>query len=299
MQIFFSDTFPLPLPAEHRFPIAKYRLLREAVQAERLVDATDLRPARRAPRAALLRVHTADYLERVLQGTLSAAEQRRIGFPWSPAFVERTRRSTGGTLQAAIAAHRDGLAVHLAGGTHHAHADHGQGFCVFNDAAVAVRALQAAGVVQRALIVDCDVHQGNGTAAIFAADPTVFTYSIHGARNFPFRKAASDLDVALDDDADDAGYLDALEATLPEALIAARADFAVYIAGADPYADDRLGRLAVTRHGLVQRDRFVLRQLRAAQIPLVIVMGGGYARRVADTVAIQLATVRLAARGDY
>jgi acetoin utilization deacetylase AcuC-like enzyme len=299
MQIFFSDTFPLPLPAEHRFPIAKYRLLREAVQAERLVDVADLRPAPRAPRAALLRVHTADYLERVLQGTLSAAEQRRIGFPWSPAFVERTRRSTGGTLQAAIAAHRDGLAVHLAGGTHHAHADHGQGFCVFNDAAVAVRALQAAGAVQRAIIVDCDVHQGNGTAAIFAADPTVFTYSIHGARNFPFRKAASDLDVALDDDADDAGYLDALEATLPEALVAAQANFAVYIAGADPYADDRLGRLAVTRRGLVQRDRFVLRQLRAARLPLVIVMGGGYARRVADTVAIQLATVRLAARGDY
>jgi acetoin utilization deacetylase AcuC-like enzyme len=295
LKIYYHDHFVLPLPEGHRFPMAKYALLRERLVADGVVPAADLLAAPEATDAELGRAHDGDYVRRVRAGEMSPAEMRRIGFPWSAELVTRSLRSVGSTLAAARAAAADGLALTLAGGTHHAGRAHGEGFCVFNDCAVAARALQAEELARRVVILDCDVHQGNGTAAIFAADATVFTYSLHGAHNYPFRKVAGDLDVALPDDADDAVYLDALEATLPQALEQAQADFAFYLAGADPYAGDRLGRLAVTKRGLAERDRFVLRACRAAGLPLAITMAGGYAKRVEDTVDIHLQTVRIAA----
>jgi len=241
--------------------------------------------------AQILRAHDADYLDRVQNGLLTAQEIRRIGFPWSPAMVERSRRSAGATLAACRSALAHGIGVNLAGGTHHAHRDFGEGFCVFNDAAVAARAMQAEGRARRVLVVDLDVHQGDGTAAIFADDPTVFTFSMHGRNNFPFRKHASCLDVELEDGTGDDDYLATLEIALPHAIASARADLAIYLAGADPFAGDRLGRLALTKPGLAARDRFVLRALRAAQLPVAIAMAGGYAENIDDVVDIHFATV--------
>lgn len=210
-------------------------------------------------------------------------------------MVERSRRSAGATIAACRSALEDGIAVNLAGGTHHAFADHGEGYCVFNDSAVAARALQAEGAVQRVAVVDCDVHQGNGTAAIFGGDPSVFTFSIHGAKNFPFRKQKSDLDVELPDGTQDAEYLSALERALSEALDRGRPQLAIYLAGADPFEDDRLGRLRVSREGLAARDRLVLEALRRRGVPVAVTMAGGYARFVEDTVSIHFETVRIAA----
>ena len=226
-------------------------------------------------------------------GTLSEREVRRIGLPWSPELVERSRRSVGGTVEACRAALSDGIAVSLSGGTHHAFADHGEGFCIFNDCAVAARTVQAEDRVRRVVIIDCDVHQGNGTAAILADDPTVFTFSIHGAKNFPFHKERSDLDLELADGADDATYLAALTAGMDAALAAARADLAIYLAGADPFVDDALGRLALSKAGLAERDRLVLDRCRRAGLPVAVVMAGGYARQIQDTVDIHLETVRI------
>ncbi len=277
--------------------MAKYALLRQRIAASPLADAHTLIVPEPATDEELLRVHQADYLERVKSGTLTRAEVRRIGFPWSPQLVERSRRSVGGTIGAGRAAVSDGMAVNLAGGTHHASAGHGEGFCVFNDAAVAARALQAEGLAKRALIVDCDVHQGNGTATIFADDPTVFTFSIHGANNFPFRKGRSDLDIALPDGCAGPDYLAALEQGLERALDGARPDLAIYLAGADPYENDRYGRLALTTEDLAQRDRIVFERCRRDGLPVATVMSGGYATDVDEIVHIHFTTVSMA--GDF
>ena len=295
MRIFYHDHFALPLPEGHRFPMPKYALLRQRVTAAALIPEDDLIPGPAASDEQLTRAHTPDYVDRVQHGHLSQREIRRIGFPWSPGLVERSRRSVGSTISACRAALNDGFAVNLAGGTHHAGPDYGQGFCLFNDSAVAARAILTEGLARKVVILDCDVHQGNGTAEIFADDPTVFTFSIHGAKNFPFRKKPSDLDVALDDDAGDPIYLDALKEGVNRALTSAGADLAIYLAGADPYAGDRLGRLAVTKQGLAERDRYVLNACVTAGLPVAITMAGGYGKRIDDTVDIHFQTVSLAA----
>jgi acetoin utilization deacetylase AcuC-like enzyme len=272
--------------------MSKYALLRQRVMAMDWVAPADLQVAPPATDEELERAHDPEYVRRIKMGEMTQQEMRRIGFPWSAAMVERSRRSVGSTIAASRAALAEGYGVNLAGGTHHAGRDFGQGYCVFNDAAVAARAMQAEGRLKRVVILDCDVHQGNGTAAIFAHDPTVFTFSIHGANNFPFHKEASDLDVPLPDDADDAVYLDALEAGLRRSLQLAQAELAIYLAGADPYADDRLGRLSLSKRGLAERDKMVFDYCEAAGLPVVVTMAGGYGRRVEDTVAIHLQTVQ-------
>jgi len=295
MKLFYCDEFVLPLPSEHRFPMAKYRLLRERVESEPWVPAGSLAVPAAATDTQLARVHAADYIAAVVEGSLDATAVRRIGFPWSPELVERSRRSVGGTIAAARSALVDGSAGNLAGGTHHAFHDRGGGYCVFNDAAVAARAMQQEEGVGQILIVDCDVHQGDGTASIFAQDPSVATFSIHGRRNYPFRKQLSDVDVELEDGADDRTYLAALRAALPPLVQSSAPELAIYVAGADPYRDDRLGRMALTRAGLRERDRFVFDTLAAARIPFAVVMAGGYALEVDRIVDIHLATLAEAA----
>ena len=295
MKVFYSDRFVLPLPAGHRFPMVKYSMLRERVAAEGICAPDELRVPRPVSDEEILRAHESTYLRRVVDGTLTRREMRRIGFPWSERMVERSRRASGGTLGAGLAALEEGLAANLAGGTHHAFAGQGEGYCVFNDSAIAARAVQAEGLVERIVVVDTDVHQGNGTAAILRGDPTVFTFSIHGAKNFPFRKEESDLDAALPDGADDGEFLEALDKGLEEALDASRAELAIYLAGADPYEDDRLGRLSVSKEGLAERDRLVLETCRERGIPVAVTMAGGYARKVEDTVEIHFRSVERAA----
>ena len=247
----------------------------------------------------LLLAHHPDYIEKVLNGKLTEKETRRIGFPWSLQLVERSRRSVGGTIAACRAALEDGLSANLGGGTHHAYPDHGEGYCVFNDVAIAARAMQAESSARRIVILDCDVHQGNGTAAIFAGDSTVFTFSIHGEKNFPFHKEQSDIDIALPDGSGDEIYLEALHPGIQSAIDLAYADLAVYIAGADPFAGDRLGRLALTKAGLDERDRQVLNACQRAGLPVAIVLGGGYARKIEDIIDIHLQTIRLAVESTH
>jgi acetoin utilization deacetylase AcuC-like enzyme len=296
MRLYPSDRWPLPLPAGHRFPATKYAALRHRLEALAAGGAAfEFVDPHAATDDELLRVHDRGYVGRVLSGTLSREEVRRIGFPWSPELVARSLRSTGAAIDAAAAAIADGVAASLAGGTHHAGTDWGEGWCVFNDTAVAARELQARGAVRRVLIVDCDVHQGNGTAQIFADDDSVFTMSIHAARNFPLRKHPSSLDVDLEDGTGDDAYLAALAAALATAIDRGRADLVLYIAGADPYVGDRLGRLALTKAGLVERDRLVLAAAARAGLPVGIVCGGGYSADVAEIVDIHAATMLLAA----
>lgn len=295
VKAFYCDHFVLSLPGGHRFPMEKYRLLRERVLASGAVRPEDLRVPEPAAGEEILRVHEAEYLRRVMTGGLDRAELRRIGFPWAPAMVERSRRSVGGTIAACREALANGVAVNLAGGTHHAFPDHGEGYCVLNDAAIAARAMQAEGRAARVVILDCDVHQGNGTAAVFRGDPTVFTFSIHGRRNFPFRKQRSDLDIELEDGAGDGEYLPVLEEALDHALShhgSAGADLAIYVSGADPHERDRLGRLKLTRDGLRSRDRMVFERCRRAGLPVAVVMAGGYGADVRETVEIHLQTVQ-------
>lgn len=291
MKAFYTDHFVLPLPEGHRFPMEKYRLLRERVLAAGVVAPEDLRVPHAATDEEILRVHDAEYLRRIQSGEMDRAEMRRIGFPWSPEMVERSRRSAGATVEACLLALEEGAAVNLAGGTHHAFRDRGEGYCVFNDAAIAVRALQAEGRVRKAVVIDCDVHQGNGTASIFEEDPTVFTFSIHGRNNFPFHKERSDLDVELPDGTADAEYLAALEEGLERSLGESRAELAIYVSGADPHERDRLGRLKVSREGLLARDRRVFERCRQAGLPVAVVMAGGYNVDVAETVEVHLQTV--------
>jgi acetoin utilization deacetylase AcuC-like enzyme len=300
MQAFYADHFVLPLPPGHRFPMSKYQGLRDRLAA--CPGGLRLQEAPPASDGELALVHTPTYVGAVAEGMLSAAQQREIGFPWSPHMAERARRSVGATIAAARVALAEGLAANLAGGTHHAYADRGSGYCVFNDVAVATRLMQAEWhrarcQLLRVAVIDLDVHQGNGTAAIFRDDPTVFALSLHGAKNFPFRKEAGDLDVELPDGCGDAAYLEALDAALAR-LWAAHADappgLVFYLAGADPHEGDRLGRLKLTKAGLLERDRRVLDACRARRIPLALAMAGGYGRVIADTVDIHEATLRAA-----
>jgi len=298
MRLFPSDRYPLPLPEGHRFPASKYSLLRRRLEAHAAAGAAlEFVEPHAATDEELLRVHDRGYVGRVFSGTLTRDEQRRIGFPWSEQLVERSLRSTGAAIDAAAAAVEDGIAASLAGGTHHAGTSWGEGFCVFNDTAVAAREMQARGAARQVLILDCDVHQGNGTAEIFAADPTVFTMSIHGARNFPLRKHPSSLDMPLDDGTDDDAYLAALAPAVAESFDRGRPDLVFYIAGADPYEHDRLGRLRLTKQGLFDRDRMVLDAARAAGVPLAIVLGGGYSADLDAIVDIHAATMLMAAGG--
>jgi acetoin utilization deacetylase AcuC-like enzyme len=294
MKVFHSDHVVLPLPPDHHLAMDMYSLLRLRVMDERLVPPENMMVPEPATEAQLDLSHDPDYVGRVFRGELTPKELRRIGFPWSPQMVERSRRSVAATIGACRAAISEGGGVNLSGGTHHAHRGFGAGFCVFNDVAVAVRVLQAEGLAHSILVLDCDVHQGDGTASIFASDPSVFTFSLHSATNYPFHKAHSDLDIALPDDTDDDAYMEALQDGASRALALSKPELAVYVAGADPFVDDRLGRFALTKEGLARRDRFVLRLCRAAHLPVAIVMGGGYARSVHDTVDIHFRTVQLA-----
>lgn len=296
MRAFYSDHFVLPLPEGHKFPMAKYSGLRRRIVEAGILPPEALSEAPAVSWDDLRLVHTADYVDAVAAGTLPREAQRRIGFPWSPGMVERSRRSVGATVAAARAARVDGLAANLAGGTHHAFADRGEGFCVFNDVAVAARTLQRDGLAGRIAVVDLDVHQGNGTAAIFAGDASVFTFSMHGASNFPFRKEVSDLDVALADGAGDAEYLPILERHLEDVLTRHRPEFVFYLAGADPYEGDRLGKLKLTIEGLRRRDEIVLGRCRALGLPVAISMSGGYAHDIDAIVTIHANTIATAAR---
>ena len=295
MLVFCSDTFVLPLPETHRFPMAKYSRLREAVAAQ--IDPALLADAPPVSNAQLCLAHAARYVDAAVGGTLDRRAVRRIGFPWSPQLVARERRSVGGTLAGGRAALRWGRGVNLAGGTHHAHAAQGNGYCLFNDAAVALRALQAEGAIERALVIDADVHQGDGTAQIFADDPSVLTVSIHGADNYPFHKPSSDLDVALPRGTGDVAYLGALERALDAAFARTRPDLVVFQAGVDPWEGDRLGTLALSRAGMLARDRMVFDRCDAEGAPVVVTMGGGYAPDVDDIVRLHLSTVMEALRG--
>ncbi len=288
MRAFAHDVYTYPLPPSHRFPLAKYRLVREAV--ERL-PGVEVAEARRATWRELRAAHVVPYLARVRAGGLDRREELALGLPWSPALVERARRATGATLMAARASLEDGVALNLGGGTHHAFADGGRGFCVFNDVVTARHALTEE--ARRVLVVDLDVHQGDGTQALLMDDPGAFTFGINGFRNYPFRRVPGDLELDLPDGTGDERYLDGLARLLPQALDRARPDLCFYLAGADPYAGDRLGRLALSREGLAARDRLVRDTLRAAGVPVCVTLAGGYAEPIEDTVAINVETVRV------
>ena len=283
----------IPLPDGHRFPMAKYAMIRDGIVRLGLLPTDALHEPDPASADTLTLVHAPDYVDAVFQGGLDAAALRRLGFPWRSELAERSRRTVQGTIEAARDALAGGAGLNLAGGTHHAFPDHGEGFCVFNDVAVAIRLLQREGAIRRAAIVDLDVHQGNGSAAIFDRDRDVTTFSMHGANNYPFRKERSRLDVELADGCDDAGYLTLLERHLDQVLTDPCPDLVVYIAGADPYAEDRLGRLRLSIGGLARRDRMVFTACRRRSLPVAVVLGGGYARDLADVVTIHANTARL------
>ena len=296
MKVFYSDQFVLPLPDGHRFPMVKYSMLRERVIQSGICGPGELRVPDAVTDEEILRAHETDYLHRVVTGTLTPKEVRRIGFPWTERMVERSRRASGGTIGACRAALEDGVAANLAGGTHHALSGRGEGYCVFNDSAIAARAVQDAGLVERVVVIDTDVHQGNGTARILVGDPSVFTFSMHGEKNFPFDKENSDLDIPLPDGADDTEFLEALKRGLDIALDRSNAELAIYLAGADPFENDKLGRLKVTKPGLAERDRLVLDACRERDIPVAVTMAGGYAREVSDTVDIHFQSISAAAK---
>ena len=292
VRVFHCDAYAVPLPPGHRFPMPKYRLLRERLLGEGTLREDDLTATAPIAVDALLLAHDREYVDCVVSGGLGEDAVRRLGFPWSEELVNRSRASVYGTVAAARAALCDGVAGNLAGGTHHAFADHGEGYCVFNDHAVAIRLLQLEGLIDRAAVVDLDVHQGNGTAALFEGDDSVFTFSMHGARNYPFRKQRSSLDVELPDGCEDAEYLRLLARHLPDVLDAARADLVLYQGGVDPLAQDSLGRLRLTHDGLRARDRIVLAAARDRGIPVVITLGGGYAKPVEASVEAHCGTYR-------
>jgi acetoin utilization deacetylase AcuC-like enzyme len=288
MKAFAHDVFTYPLPPGHRFPLGKYRLVREGAAAGGL----DVREARAATREELCLAHEAAYLDRVELGGLSRREELSLGLPWSPELVERARRSVGATILAAEAALAEGVAANVGGGTHHAFADGGRGFCVFNDVVVAAGALRRAGRARRVVVVDLDVHQGDGTHAAFLGDPETFTFSVNGFRNYPFRRVPGDLELELPDGTGDERYLDGLARLLAQALARARPDACFYLGGADPYEGDRLGRLALTKAGLAARDGLVRDALARAGVPVCVTLAGGYADPIEDTVDINLTTLR-------
>lgn len=293
MKFFYSDTFNLPLPAGHRFPGAKYTMLRERLLGDGVLRAEQLERSEPASTDDLLRAHDKDYLARFESGSLGREAMRRIGFPWSRHLVRRVRATVGGAIGAARAALNDGISGQLAGGTHHAHRDFGSGYCVYNDQAVAALRALSSGWVQRVAIIDLDVHQGDGSAAILTGNPDVFVFSMHGEKNFPFRKCTSDLDVALPDATDDSAYLDALEEHLPS-VFAFRPDLVLYQAGVDPLREDRLGRLALTYAGLKARDEMVLRACLLQGVPVSMALGGGYCDPIGASVEAYANTYRAA-----
>ncbi|HSD78131.1 MAG TPA: histone deacetylase [Solirubrobacteraceae bacterium] len=290
MRVFSHDTTTFPLPPGHRFPLARYRLLRERLVADGVVRARDVAFPAPVAWTDLGRVHDAALLHRIRTGTLGERERRGLGLPWSPQLVERGRRSVAGTVGAAREALGRGLGMNLGGGTHHAGRDFARGYCLFNDVVVATRVLRAEGAVRRVLVVDCDVHQGDGTAHLLRPDAAAFALSLHGALNYPFRRVPSDLDVDLATGTGDDAYLEALGRALDVAIPAARADLAFFLAAADPWEGDRLGRLALTKAGLRARDALVLDRLGRAGVPACVVLAGGYAEDVRDTVEINAAT---------
>jgi acetoin utilization deacetylase AcuC-like enzyme len=297
MKAFYSDHFVLPLPEGHRFPMAKYSMLRNRMAAD--IQAVQMLEAPAASDGELALAHAPEYIQAVKSGSLSPQAQREIGFPWTPAMAERSVRSVGASVAAARVAMKEGIAGNLAGGTHHASAAQGGGFCVFNDAAVATRLMQSEWSRQhrqplKVAIIDLDVHQGNGTAHIFGKDDSVFTLSIHGARNFPFAKETSDLDLELPDGCDDSAYLQALEQALETLENRFEPGLVIYLAGADPHEGDRLGRLKLSFDGLEARDRRVFDWAYQKAVPVAFAMAGGYGENIADTVQVQINTYRVA-----
>ncbi|MEY4625549.1 MAG: hypothetical protein RL061_1074 [Pseudomonadota bacterium] len=290
MKAYYTDHFVLPLPDGHRFPMEKYRLLRDYVSKTAGIE---LLEPRAASNMDLLRVHTEDYIQAVSGGQLTNAQIREIGFPWSEEMVERSRRSAGATIEACLSAMKEGVSVNLAGGTHHAYADKGSGFCVFNDAAVAAKYVQNIKPTSVA-IIDLDVHQGNGTAALLGQDPNCFTLSLHGEKNFPFRKEASHLDWGLIDGTSDQEYLDILNQALEYLEARFTPELIIYLAGADPHEGDRLGRLKLTTEGMANRDRMVLDFANGHQCPIAIAMAGGYGHDIQTTVSVHAQTIQLA-----
>ncbi len=292
MKAFYTDHFVLPLPAGHRFPMEKYSRLRDLVSG---LNEVELIEAPAASDTQILYAHDPSYLIKVIEGKLSPQEQKEIGFPWSEKMVERSRRSAGATVAAAKTALNEGIAINLAGGTHHAYRDMGSGFCVFNDSAIAARALQKeiSSKLQVA-IIDLDVHQGNGTAAILENDASIFTLSIHGENNFPFKKEASDLDLGLADGCDDRAYLDALTESLNKLNDRFKADVVIYLAGADPHEGDRLGRLKLSKDGMRLRDETVFQYALARKLPVAVSMAGGYGKDIGSTVDIHFQTIQTA-----
>lgn len=292
MKAFYTDHFVLPLPSGHRFPMEKYSRLHDLVSE---LPEVELLEAPSATDTQILYAHDPGYLIKVLQGNLNHAEQREIGFPWSEKMVERSRRSSGATIAAAKMALKDGISANLAGGTHHAYRDRGSGFCVFNDSVIAARALQKEiNFKLQIAVIDLDVHQGNGTASILKNDSSIFTLSIHGQNNFPFTKEQSDLDIDLPDGCDDETYLHALEDSLEKIDTRFSVDFIIYLAGADPHEDDRLGRLNLSKNGLQKRDEIVFQYAKEHQIPLALSMAGGYGKNIESTVDIHFQTIKSA-----
>ncbi|MDG2182354.1 MAG: histone deacetylase [Mariniblastus sp.] len=294
LKLFYSDTFELPLPDRHRFPMSKYRLLRERILQDSIASQCELNLPAAATNEQLSRVHSQEYVEAICAGNLSNVEIRRIGFPWSLAMVERSRRSTGASIEAGFSALEDGVAGNLAGGTHHAFKENGQGFCVFNDVCVAARAMQGEGRVKKVLVVDCDVHQGNGTSSIARGDASLFSFSMHCEKNYPFQKTDGDCDIPLPVGTTDTLYLEKLETELKNVFDLFLPDFVFYLAGADPYTKDRLGLLDLSKDGLATRDRIVMSLCHEKGVPIAFAMAGGYAPEISDIVDIHFQTVKIA-----
>jgi len=292
MHVFYTPRYYAAIGAGHVFPIRKFELVRDKLLAEGTVRPDEIFEPDPASIEDVLLVHTEDYVSRLCNGTLTTKEIRRLGLPWSESLVRRSFFAVGGTLAATQAALSEGYSSNLAGGTHHSFPDRGEGFCVLNDVAIAVRTMRARRLIRRAAIVDCDVHQGNGTATIFSGDPETFTFSVHGANNYPLFKAKSALDVELPDGTSDDEYLECLAHHLP-AVFAQDPDIVFYLAGADPYAGDKLGRLALSIDGLRARDEFVLRECYERELPVVTVMSGGYGKDINDTIEIHCNTIRM------
>jgi acetoin utilization deacetylase AcuC-like enzyme len=292
MQVFYTPRYYADIGPGHVFPIRKFELVRDKLLAEGTLEPAEIVEPAPAPLEDVLLVHTTDYVSRLCSGNLSPKEIRRLGLPWSESLVQRSFYAVGGTLAATRASLAAGYSSNLAGGTHHSFPERGEGFCVLNDVAIAIRAMRERKLFQRAAIVDCDVHQGNGTATIFAGDMDTFTFSIHGANNYPLFKAESTLDVELADGTSDTEYLETLAKHLPS-VFAAEPEIVFYLAGADPYRGDKLGRLAVSIDGLRERDAYVLRECYEREVPIVTVMSGGYGKDINDTVEIHCNTIRM------
>ncbi|HEX8843548.1 MAG TPA: histone deacetylase [Pyrinomonadaceae bacterium] len=293
MRVSYTPRYYADIGENHVFPIRKFELVRDRLLNEGTLRPSEIIEPQPASISDVLLVHTEDYVTRLRAGTLTARELRRLGLPWSKALVRRSFLAAGGTLNAARWALEEGIGANLAGGTHHAFPDRGEGFCVLNDVAIAIRSLRREGRIRRTAIVDCDVHQGNGTATIFEGDETVFTFSMHAAKNYPLFKARSTLDVELADGTSDDSYLEALSGNLPR-VFAHAPDIIFYLGGADPYIKDKLGRLALTIEGLRSRDELVLRECRSRGVPVATTMSGGYAAEITDTVEIHCNTIRAA-----